>query len=236
MFGYSWDSSPEHDQRMRRFVDAGIYLVTSGSLSAGRSTATVVSAALDGGIRLVQAREKDIPAGELVAICAELRKITHRASALLIVNDRLDVALSVGADGVHLGQDDLPVAEARRIAPDLVIGASSHSVDEAAAAQEQGASYVNIGPLFPTRTKKWSGEYLGLDGLRSISQHLAIPFTVMGGIRREHICDLAAAGARTVALVTAITTADDPRLAAEELLAELAAAQGESGAAPAADE
>jgi len=177
-----------------------------------------VSAALEAGIRLVQLREKELPLNKLLPLGRTIRQMTAEVDALLIVNDRIDVAMACGADGVHLGQDDFPVPEARRLAPDMIIGASSHCVAEAVAAQEQGASYVNIGPLFPTRTKMWEGEFLGLDGLAGISPLLRVPFTVMGGIKKEHVGDLVRAGARTLAVVTAITAADDPGGAARDLL------------------
>jgi thiamine-phosphate pyrophosphorylase len=210
-------------RRMAAFTEAGLYFVTSQALSRGRSTPEVLRAALDGGVRLVQLREKDLSARAYARLAAEARTLTARAGALLIINDRVDVALAVGADGVHLGQDDFPVREARRLAPDLVIGASTHSVEEAAEAQGEGASYVNIGPLFPTNTKAWDAAFLGIDGLRRIAPHVTIPFTVMGGIKRSHIPDLVRAGARTIALVTAVTMADDPARAARELLADIGA-------------
>lgn len=207
-----------HDERMRRFGEAGLYLVTSAALSAGRSTPDIVRAALAGGVRLIQLREKDLSLRDMMPLARTVRRLTAEAGALLIVNDRVDVALAIGADGVHLGQDDLPVADARRVAPDLIIGASSHSEAEAAAAGRDGASYVNIGPLFPTKTKAWTGEFLGLDGLRRIAPAASIPFTVMGGIKAEHIPGLIAAGARTIAMVTAVTAAPDPCAAARQLL------------------
>jgi thiamine-phosphate pyrophosphorylase len=210
--------NPVLQQRMRQFSAAGLYLVTSESMSAGRSTVQVVRAALEGGVRLVQLREKDYPTRDLVTLARNVRNLTQDAGALLIINDRVDIALAVGADGVHLGQDDLPIADARRVAPDLILGASSHSEEEARSAEQQGASYVNIGPLFPTGTKSWSGAYLGLDGLKRIAPCVSIPFTVMGGIKSEHIADLRAAGARTIAVVTAITAAADPARAARDLL------------------
>ena len=145
--------------------------------------------------------------------------MTAAAGALLIINDRVDVALAVGADGVHLGQDDFPVPQARRLAPDLIIGASTHSVEEALRAQAEGASYINIGPIFPTGTKKWEGKFLGLDGLRRVATVARVPFTVMGGIKDSHIPELVRNGARTIALVTAVTAAPDPAAAARGLLA-----------------
>ncbi len=197
---------------------AGIYLVTSQALSAGRSTLEIARAALDGGIRLIQLREKDLPTAAFCRLAERMRKITADAGALLIINDRLDVALAAAADGVHLGQADLPVAAARRLAPGLIIGASTHSVAEARRAEREGASYINIGPLFPTQTKQWSGAFLGLAGLKRIAAVTSLPFTVMGGIKKRHIPELRRAGAKIIAVVTAITAAPNPERAARELL------------------
>ncbi len=206
---------------MARFRAAGLYLVTSECLSAGRSTETIVQAALAGGVRLIQLREKDLSAQALTALARRVRALTAAAGALLLINDRLDIALAVGADGVHLGQDDLPIADARRLAPDFILGASTHDIAEARAAEAAGASYVNIGPLFSTNTKVWTGDFLGIAGLRRIAPHVNLPFTVMGGIKAEHIPDLIGAGAHTIAIVTAITAAPDPRAAAAALLAAI---------------
>ena len=210
-----------HAKRMRQFRKAGLYLVTSQSLSSGRGTPEIVRCALLAGVKLIQLREKEMPLAEYVELARQVRHLTAAYGCLLIINDRVDVALAVGADGVHLGQGDLPVAAARAIAPQLIIGASSHNVEEAAAAQEAGASYVNIGPLFPTQTKNWQDAYLGLDGMREVAARIDIPFTVMGGIKKEHIAELRQAGAETIALVTAVTAAPNPEAAARELLEEI---------------
>lgn len=215
---YNWDSAV-HAERMSRFKSAGLYLVTSATLSSGRTTTEVVSAALDGGVKLVQLREKDLPVRELMTLAREVRELTSRAGALLIINDRVDVAVAVGADGVHLGQDDLPIDAARGLSADLIIGASSHNEEEARAAEADGASYVNIGPLFPTRTKEWTDAFLGVEGLRRIAPVVTIPFTVMGGIKAHHVPDVCAAGAQTLAVVTAVTAAPDPAATARELVA-----------------
>lgn len=213
-------SSSALNARMARFVDAGLYLVTTQAVSS-RPTLEIVRAALDGGVKLIQLREKDFTIREFVELAHTIRKITLQHDALLLINDRLDVALACGADGVHLGQDDLPIEDARRLAPDLILGASSHNVEEAVAAEKAGASYVNIGPVFPTKTKVWTEAFLGVDGVRSISKHVTIPFTVMGGIKREHIPDLVQTGASAIALVTAVTQAADPKQAAADLLATI---------------
>ncbi len=215
------NSTPLHAERMRQFGQAGLYLVTSQALSRGRSTLEIVDAALTGGVRLIQLREKEMPIRDFMQLAAQVRMQTTRAGSLLIINDRVDVALAVGADGVHLGQDDFPIVPARRLAPDLIIGASTHSPAEARAAEQAGASYVNIGPLFPTQTKAWADKFLGLKGLENIARHVTIPWTVMGGIKPEHVPELTRAGARTIAVVTAITAADDPAQAARDLLALL---------------
>lgn len=207
-----------HDDRMRYFLRAGLYFVTSRVMSNGHSTLDIVKHALAGGVKLVQLREKDLSSGQLTELAHEVRKLTSAAGALLIINDRLDIAQAVGADGVHLGQDDFPVAEARKMCPDMIIGSSSHNEEEAIEACANGASYVNIGPLFPTKTKEWNDDYLGLEGLRRIAAVMTVPFTVMGGIKKRHIKDLVVAGARTIAVVTVITAADDPCEAARDLL------------------
>ncbi|MEI8121476.1 MAG: thiamine phosphate synthase [bacterium] len=203
---------------MRRFQTAGLYLVTSQALSAERTTPDIVKAALAGGVKLIQLREKDMPIREYVKLAHGIREMTARAGALLIINDRVDVALATKADGVHLGQDDFPVCEARNLGPDLIIGVSTHSIEEALRAQEDGASYINIGPIYQTGTKVWDGAFLGLDGLQAMASVTRIPFSVMGGIKMTHIPGLLRAGARTIALVTAVTGAPDPEAAARELL------------------
>ena len=221
--------SARHEERMRRFQKAGLYLVTSEAASAGRRTEEILCEALAGGVCLVQLREKDLPLRDFFRLAETARRLTRETGALLIINDRLDVAMAVGADGVHLGQEDFPACAARRLAPDLIIGVSTHSPAEARQAEVDGASYVNIGPLFPTGTKAWTGPFLGLEGLREIAAVVSIPFTVMGGIKREHIPALRRAGARTIAVVTAITAAPRPAEAARDLLALI---QGRPGLSP----
>ena len=210
-----------HAERMRRFAEAGLYLVTSQPLSAGRTTVEIVEAALAGGVRLIQLREKEMSLRDYVRLAERVRDLTARAGALMIVNDRVDVALAVGADGVHLGQDDFSIPAARRLGPDLIIGASTHSVDEALKAQTEGASYINIGPIFATGTKVWEGAFLGIEGLKRIAAVARVPFTVMGGIKTDDIPELLRAGASTIALVTAVTAAEDPVNAVRELLVAL---------------
>ena len=213
-----------HGERMHRFASAGLYVVITESFCAGRPALSVLSACLDAGVRLVQFREKGLSGLELFTRAKAFRQRTRDAGALLIINDRVDIALAVEADGVHLGQEDLPLDVARRIAPDLILGSSSHNLDEALAAQASGASYVNVGPIFATQTKDVPTGALGPEALSTIAHRLHVPFTCMGGIKEHNLDEVLARGASTIAVVTAVTAADDPGEAAARLLARIRAA------------
>lgn len=212
-------------ERLNRFNAADLYVVITESYCAGRTALEVLDECLAAGVRLIQFREKDFEAGELYRRAAAFRERTRAAGALLIVDDRVDIALAVGADGVHLGQSDLPVASARRIAPNLIVGASSHSLEEALAVQDAGAGYVNIGPIFPTETKRVSTGAVGPELISKIVPHLRIPFTCMGGIKTHNIGEVLARGARHIAVVTAVTAAQDVRAAATQLRAAIRASR-----------
>lgn len=198
-----------YSDRLARFKEIDLYPVTCQELSEGRSNLEVLDAVLAGGSRIIQLREKHWDKRDLYELALEFRKRTLKANALLIINDHVDVALAAEADGVHLGQGDLPIPAARRIAPDLILGASTHSLEQALRAEVQGTDYVNIGPIFPTKTKDNVTRTLGTAGIRKISPHLKVPFTTMGGITMENIVQVLDAGARRVALVTGITRAKD---------------------------
>ncbi|MCF8039082.1 MAG: thiamine phosphate synthase [Desulfohalobiaceae bacterium] len=197
------------EQRIARIGQIDLYPVTCQDLSLGRSNLDVLEGLLQGGARIVQLREKHWDKKDLYEMAVEFRRRTRAHDALLIVNDHLDVALAAGADGVHLGQEDLPLEAARRIAPGMILGASSHSLDEALTAERQGADYVNIGPIFPTETKQGVSRFLGPSAIREIGPSLKIPFTTMGGINRENIDQVLEAGAGRVAMVSGITKARD---------------------------
>lgn len=203
-------------QRMAAFEQADLYVVITEAFCAGRSALEVLAQTLAAGVRLVQLREKAWDDRRLYQRALEFRRQTAAAGALLIVNDRLDLALAAGADGVHLGQDDLPLGAARRIAPELIIGASTHSLKEALAAQEAGASYLNIGPIFPTQTKSIPPP-IGLEAIAQITPGLRIPWTTMGGIKSSNIGRVVSRGARHPAVMTAVTAAQDPLAAALQL-------------------
>ena len=206
-----------HVERMAVFAKTDLYVVITGAFCSGRAAPEVLAQVLAAGVRLVQLREKDLNDRRLYQLAVEFRRQTAAAGALLIVDDRLDMALAAGADGVHLGQDDLPVSVVRGMAPELIIGASTHSLEEALAAQEAGASYVNIGPIFATQTKSTPMAPLGPEALSLIAPRLRIPWTTMGGINRANIHQVVSRGARHPAVVTAVTAAPDITAAAREL-------------------
>jgi len=196
-------------QRANRFAGTDLYPVTSAEFSEGRSTETMVRAFLDAGVGLFQLREKNLTKRQYFELARRVRAMVP-ADVLMFCNDHIDVALAVGADGVHLGRDDLPIAAARRIAPDLLIGASAHNLDEALEAQAARADYVNIGPIFVTQTKAHLTEGLGSAAIVEIGSKLSVPFTVMGGIKEHNLDLVLEAGARHIAVVTAVTAAKDP--------------------------
>jgi thiamine-phosphate pyrophosphorylase len=197
------------ERRRARFDKIDVYPVTCERLSAGRSNLEVLEAVIRGGARIIQLREKEWSKRDLFALALNFREVTARADVLLIINDHLDIALAAGADGVHLGQDDLPITAARRLAPDLVIGISTHSLEEALDAERDGADYVNIGPVFATSTKAGVDRGLGPEAIATIGSRLEVPFTVMGGITAANFDEVLVAGVRRVAMITAITQAAD---------------------------
>ncbi|MBN2144799.1 MAG: thiamine phosphate synthase, partial [Candidatus Aureabacteria bacterium] len=149
----------------------------------------------------------------------EYRRLTRQNGVTLIINDHVDIALAVEADGVHLGQNDLPCREARRIAPSLMIGVSTHTQEEIRRAEEDGATYINIGPVFQTQTKMTSVKPLGLDYLKSVKTKL--PFSVMGGIKKDNLRKVIECGARNIAMVTEITQAEKIASTVKDLVLDI---------------
>jgi len=196
-------------QRLEAFSGIDLYPVTDQSQSNGRSNDEVLAAIIGGGARIVQLREKELSKKAFYEMACRFRKATSDADILLIINDHLDIALACNADGVHLGQDDLPLPAARKLAPDLIIGVSTHDLPEALAARDGGADYINIGPIFPTGTKQVPTLPRTPQAIREVAPHLHVPFTVMGGINRGNIVQVLEAGARKIAVVTAVTKAPD---------------------------
>lgn len=195
-----------------------LYVVTDEAIGRGRSHAELAGMALKGGADAIQLRDKTVPDRTLLDIAEDIRTLTEEAGALFIINDRLDIALASGADGVHLGQQDMPVAIARLIAPrDLIIGVSVRSLDEAIRAEQSGADYLALSPVFTTSSKSDAGAPNGLKTLRSIREACTIPLIAIGGITRENVVSVISAGADGAAVISAVVGEKDVTSAAADL-------------------
>ena len=199
-------------------IDYSLYLVTDRSLSKGRPTAEIVAAAVAGGVSCIQLREKSCGTREFLNEALALQPLLKSRNIPLIINDRLDIALAIEADGVHLGQSDMPIGMARKIAGNsLIIGISAESVDDALRAEQEGADYIGISPVFSTPTKTDIAPPLGLEGVRQIRALVDIPLVGIGGINSDNAESVLAAGADGIAVVSAIVSAADPAGAAKKL-------------------
>ncbi len=198
-----------------------LMVITDRRLAGPRGWLAVVQAALEAGATAVQLRDKEATSAELLGMARELEPLVRRHGALFLVNDRFDVALAAGADGVHLGDDDLPVTAARRAVPrDFVIGRSADTEDAARAAEAAGADYLGVGSVFGTRTKaEVVGEVIGTDQLARVARAVTIPVVGIGGVTPANAARVAAAGAAGIAVVSAVMAARDPASATRELLA-----------------
>ncbi len=195
---------------MTGILHADIYAITAEEHSLGRSNIEVVRQLIDAGIKVIQYREKDKKAGQKYRECLEIREMTRRAGVTFIVNDDVDIAVLVDADGVHIGQDDLPVREVRRLVGDeMVVGLSTHTPEQACAALAEGVDYIGVGPIFATRTKKDVCAPVGLSYLDYVVKNINIPFVAIGGIKEHNIAEVARRGARSIAMVTEIVGSPD---------------------------
>ena len=196
-----------------------LYLVTDRDLSLGRSLEEIVCEAVAGGVTIVQLREKDAATGEFVELARRLMAVLKPLGVPLIINDRVDVALAVDADGVHIGQSDMSYADARRLlGPDKIIGLSVENFEDLEAANALDVDYIGISPVYGTPTKTDTAEPFGLEGLRKAVQMSVHPTIAIGGMNASTVGDVMAAGTDGVAVVSAICSAPSPRAAAAELL------------------
>jgi thiamine-phosphate pyrophosphorylase len=219
----------DHDERLARLRAARLYLVTPLQ-PGGRALEDVLPAALAGGVDIIQLRDKDAGDEELLAAAAVARRLCDAAGALLIINDRPDLVAPAHADGVHVGQDDGAIADARAAAgaggSEIIVGRSTHAPAQLAAAADDGADYAGVGPVYATPTKAGRPP-VGLGYVRHAADHARLPWFAIGGIAAENAGEVIAAGAQRLAVVRAITDADDPRAAAHALRGVVGA-----GAAP----
>ncbi|MDR2158901.1 MAG: thiamine phosphate synthase [Treponema sp.] len=199
-----------------------LYLCTDRVLALGRPIPEAVDEAIAGGVTKVQLREKEVSTGEFYRIALEVQAITRRHHVPLVINDRLDIALAVGAGGLHIGQSDLPLSAVRRLAGDsMFIGVSASTVEEALRAQEQGADYLGVGAVYPTGSKADAGEAIGLKGLADICAAVGIPVAAIGGVNGANAAEVMKTGAAGIAVISGILSRPDIQAAARNLRAIL---------------
>jgi thiamine-phosphate pyrophosphorylase len=207
-------------------MDPSLYVILDRTVARGRDLVDLLDAAVAGGCRMVQLRDKDSPSGRLLPLAERLRNRCAASSVTFIVNDRLDLALAVGADGVHLGQDDLPARVARPLLrPGMILGISTHDIAQARAAQADGADYVAVGSMFAT-TSKQGFQLVGPDLIRKLRAEIRVPLIGIGGITHDNVQTVIAAGADGVSVISAVGAAADPRAATERFLELIRGARG----------
>jgi len=205
-----------------------LYVILDGQASGGRRLDELLDAVLAGGCRIVQLREKTLPPAGLFPLAQGLRRRCREAGALFIVNDRVDLALAVEADGAHVGQDDLPAREARRLLPPpMILGVSTHNQDQARRARDDGADYVAVGSMFPTGSKV-GFELVGPELVRRVRADIPVPLVAIGGITRDNLSQVMEAGADAVAVISAVGNARDPAAAVRGFLETIRSAQGDT--------
>lgn len=203
---------------MKRAVDWSLYLVTDRNLAKGRSILWVVEEAVRGGVTVVQMREKDCDTREFVRLAEDMKAMLAGHSVPLIINDRVDVALAVGAEGVHIGQSDMPYADVRRlVGKKMLIGLSVETRAQAEEAESLDADYLGVSPIFATPTKVELQTAWGIEGLRQLRARSRHKLVAIGGINESNVADVIRAGADGIAVVSAICAADDPRQTATRL-------------------
>ena len=204
-------------ERIDLFKSSDLYPVVSSEFCNHRDVCDIVAAIAAAGAKVVQIREKNLSDAAMFALVKKCKEITDRYNMLLIVDDRVDIAMAAQADGVHLGQDDFPLAEAKALAPEMIFGISTHNAGEIRAALDGGCSYLNIGPVFPTNTKSVACGALGLETAEKLAKMVTCPFSTMGGIKQHHLELLCSKGFRHIAMVTEITQAPDVEAKVREL-------------------
>lgn len=191
-------------------MDLSLYVITDRKIQAPRNHVEVAREVIAAGASVVQLREKEGNTRTLLEEALSLRAVTKDRGVLFIVNDRIDVALAACADGVHLGEEDMPISYARRIAPHLLIGASCDTEERAKELEAQGADYLGVGTVFATATKKDAGEPIGLERLRAIKRAVKIPVVAIGGITLENLEEVLATGVDGIAVISAIVGSPSP--------------------------
>ncbi len=192
----------------------GLYVIIDYQAARGRDEVEIAQQAISGGARLIQLRDKERSTAELLPLARRLQKVCSASSVLFLVNDRVDITLAAEADGVHLGRDDLPVREARKLLPfDKLIGCSVKTLSQALQARDEGADYLSVGSIYPSPTKP-QAKVVGLDFLRQVRRQISLPIVAVGGIDSERVTEVLLAGANAVAVISAVLQAEDIAAAA----------------------
>jgi len=200
-------------------IDFRVYLITDRNIDREENIFENVRKAIEAGIRAVQLREKDLEIAELIDYAYELRKTTYFYSAKLIINERVDVALAVGADGVHTGYSGIPVRAVRKIVPvGFMVGVSTHGIEEAIKAEEDGADFITCGPVFGTPSKRKYGAPIGVDRLKEVVNRVDIPVFALGGIKESNIAEVMGAGAYGVSMISAILASSNIEKTVKEIV------------------
>ena len=199
-------------------IDYSLYLVTDRSMLLGMNLMEAVEAAIKGGVTLIQLREKDVSSSEFYNLAVEMKKLANSYQVPLIINDRLDIALAVDADGLHIGQEDLPLDVARKIlGPGKILGYSVSNLIEAEYGEKYGADYLGAGPVYHTGSKETATEPIGIEGIIRIKESVSIPVVGIGGIGMSNIVDVKESGIDGISVISAILSKDDIKAAAREL-------------------
>ena len=206
-------------------MDPTLYVILDSAAAAGRDLVEILDAVIAGGARMVQLREKTWPSGQLLPLAERLRARCRQAGVTFVMNDRVDLAVALEADGVHLGQDDLPPRLARPLLrPGMILGVSTHSVEQARRAQADGADYIAVGAMFPTQTKP-DFELVGPALVRAVRPEIRVPLVGIGGITPQNVGKVIRAGADGVAVISAVCAAPDPAAVTHEVLRAIADAR-----------
>jgi thiamine-phosphate pyrophosphorylase len=211
----------------KKMLDYSLYLVTDRKLSLGRSNLDIIEAAVAGGVTIVQLREKELPTRDFYAEGLKIRDFLRTWHIPLVINDRIDIALALDADGVHIGQDDMPLEIARKIlGPQKIIGVSAFNPEEARAAEAGGADYLGLSPIFVTATKPELTEQIGITGIPPIRRAVKIPLVGIGSMNETNAYEAVSAGLDGIAVVSGIVSQPDPAAAARRIKAEIMRAKG----------
>lgn len=201
--------------------DFRLYAITGEQFHLGRELIAVMEEAILGGVDIIQLRDKKSSKRDILQKAVALRELTRKHNVMFIVNDHIDVALAVGADGIHLGQDDLPLPAARKIVGNMIIGISTHSIEEARLAEQEGADYIGVGPVFATKSKEDVVSPVTTSYVREVAGEIRIPFVAIGGIKLHNVDQVLEAGASRICAISEIVGSEDVRGTCESFVGKI---------------